>query len=131
MRNQYKVLAEKYTIVKENFQGSTFGDEQGNNFSVEEVVKFAKSKPEYFKKDFPLSKIKHDLSWWQGDKERMMKADTSYPLLVLKNDDGHLSVADGLNRMKKAIDVEDKKTIDVYLVPKKDIMHLAKKTEKK
>lgn len=130
MRNQYKVLEEKYTIIKENFQGGTFEDEEGNSFSVEETVKFAQSKPEYFKKDFPLSKIKHDLSWWQGDNERMMKADTSYPLLVLQNDNGQLNVADGLNRMKKAIDVEGKKTIDVYLVPKRDIMHLAKSRPK-
>jgi hypothetical protein len=36
----------------------------------------------------------------------MMNADTSYPLLVIQNDDGRLGVADGLNRMKKAIDVE-------------------------
>jgi Putative amidoligase enzyme len=116
--------------AKDYFKGSKFGDDDGNNFSVEEVLNFAKSKPEYLHKDFPLSKIKHDLSWWKDNaaqRERMKNADTSYPLLVIKNDDGHLSVADGLNRMKKAVDVEKKKTIDVYVVPKKDIMHLAQK----
>jgi tRNA splicing ligase len=55
----------------------------------------------------------------------MANADTNYPLLVLQNDGGHLTVADGLNRMKKAISLENRKTIDVYLVPKKDIMDLA------
>ena len=112
---------------KDYFKGSKFKDDDGNSFSVEKVVAFAKKNSKYLKKNFPLSKIKHDLSWWQGNEERMMDADTSYPLLVIQNDDGHLSVADGLNRMKKAISVEKKKTIDVYLVPKKDILHLTQK----
>ena len=116
--------------AKDYFHGSTFGDDAGNQFSVEAVLKFAQSKPQYLHKNFPLDKIKHDLSWWEDNaaqRERMQNADTRYPLLVIQNDDGHLSVADGLNRMKKAIDVEKKKTIDVYVVPKKDIMHLAQK----
>ena len=109
------------------FAGSKFADEEGNTFSVEKIIAFAKKNPKYFHKDFPLSKIKHDLSWWQGNKERMMNADTSFPLLVIQNDDGHLGVADGLNRMKKAVDVEKRTTIDVYLVPKKDIMKFSEK----
>ena len=109
------------------FAGSKFADEEGNTFSVEKIIAFAKKNPKYFRKDFPLSKIKHDLSWWQGNKERMMNADTSFPLLVIQNDDGHLGVADGLNRMKKAVDVEKRTTIDVYLVPKKDIMKFSEK----
>jgi hypothetical protein len=87
------------------FAGSKFADEDGNTFSVEKIISFAKKNSKYFHKDFPLSKIKHDLSWWQGNKERMMNADTRFPLLVIQNDDGHLGVADGLNRMKKAVDV--------------------------
>ena len=109
------------------FAGSKFADEEGNTFSVEKIIAFAKKNPKYFHKDFPLSKIKHDLSWWQGNKERMMNADTRFPLLVIQNDDGHLGVADGLNRMKKAVDVEKGTTIDVYLVPKKDIMKFSEK----
>lgn len=119
--------------AKDYFKGSKFGDEQGRTWSVETVIDFAKSDPKYLKKDFPLSKIKHDLDWWEdtpAQRERMKNADVSYPLLVLKNDDGHLSVADGLNRMKKAVDVLKQKTIDVYLVPKKDIIDLADSDEK-
>jgi pyrimidine deaminase RibD-like protein len=134
--NYAKRFGEKYDLTeakksiaedKDFFTGSKFADEDGNTFSVEQIIAFAKKNPKYFHNDFPLSKIKHDLSWWQGNKERMMNADTSYPLLVIQNDDGRLGVADGLNRMKKAIDVEKKKTIDVYLVPKKDIMQFSKK----
>jgi hypothetical protein len=112
------------------FHGSKFADDDGNQWSVEKVLDFAKNHPKYFKKDFPLSKIKHDLSWWEDNpaqRKRMTTSDTNYPLLVIQNDDGHLTVADGLNRMKKAIGVEKRKTIDVYLVPKKDIIDLADK----
>lgn len=111
------------------FSGSKFKDTEGNIFSVEKIIAFAEKNLKYFHKDFPLSKIKHDLSWWQGNKERMMNADTRFPLLVIQNDDGHLSVADGLNRMKKAVDVEKKKTIGAYVVPKKDIIQFAEKQD--
>ncbi len=128
-REEAKARADQQGVAEGSdfFAGSKFADEDGNTFSVEKIIAFAKKNPKYFHKDFPLSKIKHDLSWWQGNKERMMNADTSFPLLVIQNDDGHLGVADGLNRMKKAVDVEKKTTIDVYLVPKKDIMKFSEK----
>ena len=124
---QYDILVEQ---ILENFKDSVMQDDKGVKRSVEAVVKFAeKNKNKYFKKDFPISKLKHELKWWDEQNKddpkksnaRMMKADTSYPLLVIKNDSYGLSVADGLNRLKKAIDVEKKKTIDVYIVPEKDI----------
>ena len=55
--------------------------------------------------------------------KRMKKTDTSYPILVIR-EDGHLSVADGLNRLKKMISIEEKDEADVYIVPKEDILHL-------
>jgi len=116
--------------LQENFKGSIMQDDNGVKRSVEAVVKFAeKNKEKYFKKDFPISKLKHELKWWdqqnkdnpQQSNARMMRADTSYPLLVIKNDSYGLSVADGLNRLKKAIDIEKKKVINVYIVPEQDI----------
>ena len=105
-------------------------NEKGEKWSVPKIVKFAeKNKEKYFKKDFPISKLKHELKWWnkqnkedpKHSNERVQKADTSYPLLVIKDSSYGLSVADGLNRLKRAISIEDRKTIDVYIVPKKDI----------
>jgi hypothetical protein len=105
-------------------------NDKGEKWSVPKIVKFAeKNKEKYFKKDFPISKLKHELKWWdkqnkedpKHSNERMQKADTSYPLLVIKNSSYGLSVADGLNRLKKAISIEDRETIDVYIVPEKDI----------
>jgi hypothetical protein len=105
-------------------------DDKGIKRSVEAVVRFAeKNKNKYFKKDFPISKLKHELKWWneqnkkdpERSKARMIKADTSYPLLVIKNKSYGLSVADGLNRLKKALDIENRDVIDVYIVPEKDI----------
>lgn len=117
-------------LLKESFSGSYMTDEKGVKRSVEAVVKFAEdNKDKYFNKNFPISKLEHELKWWdkqnktnpEASNERMMKADTSYPLLVIKNDRYGLSVSDGLNRLKKARDVEGKDKIDVYIVPEEDI----------
>jgi hypothetical protein len=121
---------EFYNNVTESFKDGIMTDDNGVKRSVEAVVKFAeKNKNKYFQKDFPISKLEHDLKWWndqnKADPEksntRMMRADTSYPLLVIKNKSYGLSVSDGLNRLKKAKDVENKKNIDVYIVPEEDI----------
>lgn len=47
----------------------------------------------------------------------MRTVDTQYPLLVTIDEIGHLSVADGLNRLKKLRDVEHRTTANIYLVP--------------
>jgi hypothetical protein len=113
------------------FKGSTFSDEQGNEFDVETVVAFAKENANRYLRTVPMSKIEHDLEWWEQDpnKERMMGTDTRYPILVVV-DRGHWSVADGLNRMKKARDVEHKTAMAAYVVPKEDIAHLASRDMK-
>ena len=117
-----KTLKEIRKVIEENFAGSQFFDDAGRTFSVESVVAFAqKNHDRYFVPQFPLGAISHDLEYWQGDEERMMRADVSYPLLVII-EDGCLSVADGLNRMYKAINVLGMTHIDVYLVPKEDIL---------
>jgi hypothetical protein len=109
-------------LITESFAGSQFFDDEGRTFSVESVVAFAQENHDkYFIPQFPLDAISHDLEYWQGDEERMMRADVSYPLLVII-EDGCLSVADGLNRMYKAVNVLGMTHIDVYLVPKEDIM---------
>ena len=118
-------------ILGENsFKDSIMTDDKGVKRSVEKVVKFAEeNKDKYFQKDFPISKLEKELLWWdeqnrmnpEESNARMMKADTSYPLLVIKNDSYGLSVSDGLNRLKKAKDVEKKEVIDVYIVPEEDI----------
>ena len=118
---------------KDYFKGSKFGDDQGRTFSVEKVNAFAKeNEDKYLEKSFDLDKVKHELKYWeeQADKlgkeesiRRMKKTDTSYPILVIR-EDGHLSVADGLNRLKKMISIEEKTKADVYVIPKEDILHL-------
>ena len=117
-------------LGENNFKDSIMTDDKGTKRSVEKVVKFAEdNKDKYFQKDFPISKLEDELHWWdeqnrmnpEESNARMMKADTSYPLLVIKNDSYGLSVSDGLNRLKKAKDVEKKEVIDVYIVPEEDI----------
>ena len=129
---------ETVTEAKDYFKGSHFGDEEGNDlFSVEKVYDFVKkNKKKYLKSNFSLDKIKHNLEWWDKSydiknkrhKERMMNADTSYPLLVIKEKGGNLSVADGLNRLYKAIKIEKKDTLPVYFISNKsDIQDLKEK----
>ena len=122
---------------KNYFKGSHFGDEEGNEFSVEKVYDFVKkNKEKYFHPNFPISKIEHNIEWWNKNydiknkehKERMMNSDTSYPLLVVVEKGNNLSVADGLNRLYKAIKVEKKKTLPIYLVTKKEIENLKEKS---
>jgi len=122
---------------KDYFKGSHFGDEEGNKFSVEKIYDFVKkNKEKYFHPRFPISKIKHNIEWWNKNydiknkehKERMMNSDTSYPLLVVVEKGDNLSVADGLNRLYKAIKVEKKKTLPIYLVTKKEIENLKEKS---
>ena len=127
------------TEVKDYFKGSYFGDDDGNDlYSVEKVYDFVKkNKTKYLKNNFPLDSIKHNLKWWgkhydinnKDHKERMMNADTSYPLLVIKEKNGNLSVADGLNRLYKAIKIEKKEKLPVYFISdKSDIKDLKKTT---
>jgi hypothetical protein len=127
---QYRLIVEK----KDYFTGSKFGDEEGNKFSVEKVFDFVKkNKDKYYKKKYPIQKIKHNLEWWDKNydiknpkhKKRMMDTDTSYPLLVVVEKNGNYSVADGLNRLYKAVNIEKKKTLPVYVVKKTDIEHLS------
>jgi len=137
-----KISENKLTVTesKDYFTGSYFGDEEGNEYSVEDVYDFIKkNKKEYYHSKFPISKIKHNIEWWNKSydiknkehKERMMNADTSYPLLVVVEKGGNLSVADGLNRLYKAIKVEKKNTLPVYLITKSEIEHLKEKSDKK
>jgi len=133
MKSDNQLLEEAYNSIYlnlESFDGGVMVDDKGIKRNVTKVVKFAEdNKEKYLKKDYPISKLKHNLEWWdkqnkedpEKSNKRMIKADTSYPLLVIKNDSYGLSVADGLNRLKKAISIEKKKNIDIYLVPEEDI----------
>ena len=113
---------------KDFFSGSKFGDGE-REWYVEDVLRVAKENHDlYFRKDFPVSELIHDLSWWQGDESRALRADTRYPLLVLI-EDGGLSVCDGLNRLWKIVNVEKKDATDIYLIPKEDIEHLGFKAK--
>jgi hypothetical protein len=112
------------------FTGSKFEDDEGNKFSVEKIYNFVKkNKKKYYKEKYPLEKIKHNLKWWDKNydiknpkhKERMMNADISYPLLVVIEKNGNYSVADGLNRLYKAIKIEGKKELPVYIIDKSEI----------
>ena len=113
---------------KDFFSGSKFSDGV-KEWYVEDVLEYVQENHErYFKGDFPVSELVHDLRWWQGDESRANRADTRYPLLVLI-ENGEYSVCDGLNRLWKIVNVEKKDVTDIYLVPKEDIERLGFKAK--
>lgn len=118
----YKKVSKKLK-EKDFFKDSFFSDEK-HTWSVEEVLSFAKDKTK--PKKISLDKLENQRKYWQGNKERMLKSDTSFPLLILVEPNGELSLADGLNRLEKAVTVENKSFLFAYILDKKDIMHLAR-----
>jgi hypothetical protein len=54
----------------------------------------------------------------------MLKADTSVPVLGVRQEDGTISITDGLNRIKKAHSVEKKKTIPAYVIDQEDMKNI-------
>lgn len=103
-------------------------DETGKKYRVKDLYDFAKSKKEFFIKDLPIEET-DALEWWDKSydmdnpdhKKRMEKADTSMPVLGVRQKDGTISIADGLNRVKKASTIEKKKTIPAYVIDQADM----------
>lgn len=103
-------------------------DETGKKYRVKDIYDFAKSKKEFFVKDLPIKET-DALEWWDKQydmdnpqhKKRMEKADTSVPVLGIRQEDGTISITDGLNRIKKAHMMEKKKTIPAYVIDKSDM----------
>ena len=98
-------------------------DETGKRYRVRDIYDFAKSKKEFFIKDLPIQDT-DALEWWDKSYDmknkdhvaRMKQADTSTPVLGIRQEDGTISIADGLNRIKKAHTIEGKKTIPAYVI---------------
>jgi len=103
-------------------------DETGKRYRVKDIYDFAKSKKEFLIKDLPI-KDTDALKWWdkqydmdnKDHVERMKQADTGVPVLGIRQEDGTISISDGLNRIKKASTIEKKKTIPAYVIDKKDM----------
>tara|TARA_Y100001970_G_scaffold1272_2_gene1479 strand:+ start:916 stop:1329 length:414 start_codon:yes stop_codon:yes gene_type:complete len=118
-----KIKSEGLEEEKDFFSGSKFSDGV-KEWYVEDVLEYVQENHErYFRGDFPVSELVHNLRWWQGDEARALRADTRYPLLVLI-ENGEYNVCDGLNRLWKIVNVEGKDLTDIYLVPKEDIERL-------
>lgn len=106
-------------------------DETGKKYRVKDIYDFAKSRKEFFVKDLPISET-DALEWWdkqydlsnKDHKARMERADTSVPVLGIRQEDGTISITDGLNRIKKAHMIEKKKTIPAYVIDKADMENI-------
>ena len=111
-------------------------DETGKSYRVEDIYDYAKKHTKLIK-NLPISET-DALEWWdkqydmsnKAHKKRMMDADTSVPVLGIRQEDGTISITDGLNRIKKAKTVEEKDTIPAYVIDKADMENI-KPVEKK
>ena len=125
MKNFKKFLIEE---VEEWQDQIAVNDETGKKYRVGDIYKFAKSNKEFFVKELPIKET-DALKWWDKQydmdnpqhKKRMEKADTSVPVLGIRQKDGTISITDGLNRIKKAHSMEGKKTIPAYVIDKADM----------
>ena len=112
-------------------------DQTGKKYRVKDIYEFAKKHTKLIK-DLPI-KDTDALEWWDklydmDNKEhraRMEKADTSVPVLGVRQKDGTISITDGLNRIKKASSIEKKKTIPAYVIDQSDMDKIEPVEDKK
>ena len=129
----------QYITEVENWDEQITGDEKGNKYRVKDLYDYAKNECEdCYNKELPIDDT-DALHWWSKQYsmknpehvKRMEKADTSIPVLGfrIKGSD-KITIADGLNRIKKAHSMQKKKVIPAYVINMKDIEHLAIKKKK-
>ena len=112
-------------------------DQTGKKYRVKDIYEFAKKHTKLIK-DLPIEHT-DALEWWDkqydmDNKEhraRMEKADTSVPVLGVRQKDGTISITDGLNRIKKASSMEKKKTIPAYVIDQSDMDNIKPVEDKK
>ena len=106
-----------------------YSDVTNKVYKVADIYAWAKNNTKQVTTDI---KNTDALEWWhkqydmdnKAHKKRMMDADTSYPILGIRQEDGTISVADGLNRVKKAHTIEKKKTVPAYVINQKDLENI-------
>ena len=129
----------QYITEVENWDEQITSDDHGNQYQVKDLYDYAKNKcKDCYDKHLPIQDT-DALYWWSKNysiknskhAERMKKADTSVPVLGIRvTDSDKISIADGLNRIKKAHAIEKKKTIPAYILNMDDVKHLAIKSKK-
>ena len=129
----------QYITEVENWDEQITSDEKGNKYRVKDLYDYAKNECEdCYNEELPIDNT-DALHWWSKNYsmknpehvKRMEKTDTSVPVLGVRvaNSDT-ISIADGLNRIKKAHSMEKKKVIPAYVINMKDVEHLAIKKKK-
>lgn len=105
----------------ESWDKQMTGDEEGNQYSVKDLYAHAQKKGPAV--ELPIEST-DALEWWDksysmdnpSHVKRMNNADTSVPVLAIEYEKGKYSIADGLNRIKKAHSIEGKKTIMAHVL---------------
>ena len=127
----YLDMPKKNTTEVENWDEQIAqNDETGKKYRVKDIYDYAKKNTELIK-DLPIEDT-DALEWWdkqydmdnENHRARMEKADTSVPVLGIRQEDGTISITDGLNRIKKAHSIEKKRTIPAYVIDQADMENI-------
>ena len=123
----------QYITEVEDWNEQITADEHGNQYRVKDLYDYAKSCKDCYHAEFPIKQT-DALHWWEKhysmdnpeDAERMKRADTAFPVLGVRIPDSDtVSVADGLNRIKKAHTLEGKTAVPAYIINMDKVAHLA------
>lgn len=113
----------------ENWDLQKMSDDEGNEYSVKDAIDYAKRKGPWT--EIPIEST-DALKWWHkkysmddpDHVERMKTSDTSYPVLAIEYAKGKYSIADGLNRVKKAHSLEGKTTVPAYIMHQNELKNI-------
>ena len=130
-KNEYQSLLESILYLKEveDWDSQLAGDDEGNQYSVKDLVAYAQKKGPA--QEIPIEST-DALEWWDKSYsmdnpehvERMQKANTSFPVLAIEYEKGKYSIADGLNRIKKAHSIEGKKSVYAHIMHQDEMKNI-------
>jgi len=119
--------AARYLSKAAGLSDTCWSSSDGTKVTLKEVIDATEDIPV---EDIDVDILRPHLLSWDGDNEeskKIQKADLSYPILVLVDDDGEvLYILDGNHRLHKAIDNE-LETIKAKMIPSSSLPEKIKK----
>lgn len=106
----------RHILQRCEWQRQLFLDSYGNAYSTGLLSQIATSRyGDFFDPDFKLGQL-HDLDRHRLEAARVSSICLSHPILVIVEESGHFSVADGYHRVARA-HIEGKPKLPAFLVP--------------
>lgn len=114
--------------MKKNYKESGYFQHNGNKYDINKIFKIVSKKPS---RKYHTSDLKWILKHTRTYKNRVIKADLNVPIIVTKFQ-GKLLVVDGVHRLTKAIDENNKLILGKYITKQElELTKLSKRTNLK